>query len=75
MLCALPDQILARQQVLGRTGGLHAAAIFDAKGEMLAIREDIGRHNAVDKFVGWALFEGMLQLANHVLMVSGRGGG
>ena len=74
MLCALPDQILARQQVLGRTGGLHAAAIFDAKGEMLAIREDIGRHNAMDKIVGWALFEGMLQLANHVLMVSGRGG-
>jgi FdhD protein len=74
MLCALPDQLRASQSTFDRTGGLHAAALFSAAGSLLALREDIGRHNAVDKIVGWALVSGLLPLANHVLMVSGRGG-
>jgi FdhD protein len=74
VLCALPGKLRAEQEVFGRTGGLHAAALFTGSGELIALREDIGRHNAVDKVVGWALLEGRLPLANCVLMVSGRGG-
>jgi FdhD protein len=74
VLCALPDKLRAEQEVFGRTGGLHAAALFSASGELIALREDIGRHNAVDKVVGWALLEGRLPLSEYVLMVSGRGG-
>jgi FdhD protein len=74
VMCGLPDRLRGQQEVFGRTGGLHAAALFDAAGTALAAREDIGRHNAVDKIVGWALFEGRLPLSQHVLMVSGRGG-
>lgn len=73
-ICAMPEKLRASQQVFGRTGGLHAAGLFDTKGELLAEREDIGRHNAVDKIVGWALREGRLPLSECVLMVSGRGG-
>jgi FdhD protein len=74
LLCQLPDRLRERQQVFGRTGGLHAAALFDAAGELLIAREDIGRHNAVDKTIGWALLEKRLPLSNHVMVVSGRGG-
>jgi FdhD protein len=74
VLCELPARLLGRQQVFGRTGGLHGAALFNAAGELLVAREDIGRHNAVDKAIGWALLEKRLPLSNHVLMVSGRGG-
>lgn len=74
LLVALPERLRAEQQVFGRTGGLHAAALFDASGALLAVREDIGRHNAVDKIIGWALLENRLPLSAHVLMVSGRGG-
>lgn len=74
VLCELPGRLRAQQKVFGQTGGLHAAALFDAAGELLVLREDIGRHNAVDKVVGWALIEGMLPLSSHVLTVSGRGG-
>jgi len=74
ILCGLPEKLRASQQVFGYTGGLHAAALFDANGQLLVLREDIGRHNAVDKVVGWALFNQSLPLSNHVLMVSGRGG-
>jgi FdhD protein len=74
LLCTLPERLRSEQEVFGRTGGLHAAALFDADGKLLTLREDIGRHNAVDKVVGWALLEGRLPLANHVLLVSGRGG-
>ena len=74
MLCELPARLRAHQATFDRTGGLHAAALFDASGALVEVREDIGRHNAVDKIVGWALLAGKLPLAEHVLMVSGRGG-
>jgi FdhD protein len=74
LLCTLPDKLRAAQTIFGRTGGLHAAGLFGAEGELIAVREDVGRHNAVDKIAGWALLNGRLPLANHALMVSGRGG-
>jgi FdhD protein len=74
LLCRLPETLRAEQTVFNRTGGLHAAALFDATGALVLVREDIGRHNAVDKVIGWALNEGRLPLNRHVLMVSGRGG-
>ncbi|HEV2134045.1 MAG TPA: formate dehydrogenase accessory sulfurtransferase FdhD [Terracidiphilus sp.] len=74
ILCRLPDRLRERQKIFGRTGGLHAAALFNAAGELLELREDIGRHNAVDKLIGWALLSGLMPLSNHVMMVSGRGG-
>ncbi|MFC9976395.1 formate dehydrogenase accessory sulfurtransferase FdhD [Spirillospora sp. NPDC127200] len=72
LLAELPDRLRAAQRVFDRTGGLHAAGLFDGAGELLALREDVGRHNAVDKVVGHALRQGLLPLAGHVLMVSGR---
>jgi len=74
ILCRLPDLARGSQEAFGRTGGLHAAALFDAEGRLLVLREDIGRHNAVDKVIGWALLAGRLPLGDCVLMVSGRGG-
>jgi FdhD protein len=74
VLCRLPETLREEQAVFSRTGGLHAAALFDETGALLAAREDIGRHNAVDKIVGWALLDGRLPLSAHILMVSGRGG-
>jgi FdhD protein len=74
VLCGLPATLRTKQEVFGRTGGLHAAGVFSANGELIVEREDIGRHNAVDKIVGWALREGRLPLSECVLMVSGRGG-
>ncbi len=71
-LLALPDRLRAAQAVFDRTGGLHAAGLFTAEGELVALREDVGRHNAVDKVVGDAVRAGRLPLAGHVLMVSGR---
>jgi FdhD protein len=72
VLAALPDRLRAAQRVFEKTGGLHAAGLFDAAGELLVLREDVGRHNAVDKVVGWALREGRLPLRGAVLLVSGR---
>lgn len=71
-LVALPDRLRAAQRLFERTGGLHAAGLFDADGELVCVREDVGRHNAVDKVVGWAARAGRLPLRGHVLMVSGR---
>jgi len=69
---ALPEKLREAQGLFDATGGLHAAALFDDKGELLALREDVGRHNATDKLVGWALLEGRLPLSDHIVMVSGR---
>jgi len=73
MLASLPERLGERQSVFERTGGLHAAGLFDAaSGEPVVVREDVGRHNAVDKVVGWALLADRLPLHGHVLVVSGR---
>jgi FdhD protein len=69
---ALPDKLREAQGLFEATGGLHAAALFDAEGNLVALREDVGRHNATDKLVGWALLEGRLPLGGHIVMVSGR---
>ncbi len=72
VLYGLPGALRAGQGVFGKTGGLHAAGLFTAEGETVVVREDVGRHNAVDKLVGWAAMNGRLPLSGHVLMVSGR---
>ncbi|MEU6780802.1 formate dehydrogenase accessory sulfurtransferase FdhD [Nonomuraea angiospora] len=71
-VAALPDRLRAAQRVFDRTGGLHAAGLFTSDGEPLCVREDVGRHNAVDKLLGWALRNDRLPLRGTVLMVSGR---
>jgi FdhD protein len=71
-LAALPDALRAGQRGFDRTGGVHAAGLFTASGQLVTLREDIGRHNAVDKVVGWALRNDRLPLAGHLLLVSGR---
>lgn len=72
-IAALPDRLRAEQAAFDKTGGLHAAALFDAdSGELLVLREDVGRHNAVDKVVGWALLNDRLPLRRQILQVSGR---
>ncbi|HEY8588274.1 MAG TPA: formate dehydrogenase accessory sulfurtransferase FdhD [Naasia sp.] len=72
LLAALPDELRAGQTAFDRTGGVHAAGLFTFDGELLCLREDVGRHNAVDKVVGWALRDGRLPLGDTVLQVSGR---
>ena len=71
-LLALSEKLRAGQRVFAATGGLHGAAIFSLDGTMLAIREDVGRHNAVDKVIGYALTNAMVPLSHHIMMVSGR---
>ena len=72
LITSLPDKLRAAQGVFETTGGLHAAALFDANGSLLAVREDVGRHNALDKLIGWALMNGKLPLQDAIVMVSGR---
>ncbi|HEY6788675.1 MAG TPA: formate dehydrogenase accessory sulfurtransferase FdhD [Trebonia sp.] len=72
VLACLPDRLRDAQRVFARTGGLHAAGLFTATGELMAVREDVGRHNAVDKVVGRALLDDRLPLAGRILLVSGR---
>lgn len=71
-LTQLPDLLRNAQRVFARTGGLHAAGLFTADGDLVCMREDVGRHNAVDKVVGWAVRNASLPLAGHALLVSGR---
>jgi FdhD protein len=72
VLSALPESLRAQQGVFDRTGGLHAVGLFTADGSAVVVREDVGRHNAFDKVVGWALREERLPLSEHIAMVSGR---
>lgn len=74
VLCGLPEALRDVQTIFARTGGLHAAALFNAGGTLQVIREDVGRHNTVDKVVGWAVVEGRVPLTSSVLLVSGRDG-
>lgn len=72
ILTELPQALQDGQQLFERTGGLHAAALFDASGQLLALREDVGRHNALDKLIGWGLLNGQLPFHNKIILVSGR---
>lgn len=72
LLMQLPEKLRAHQTEFSRTGGLHAAGVFDLNGNLIVSREDIGRHNAVDKVLGYGLLNGLLPYDRHVLIVSGR---
>ncbi len=74
VLCRLPDKLCESQAAFSRTGAIHAAGLFNTAGELLVLREDVGRHNAVDKAIGWALANDLIPLRDTVLLVSGRGG-
>lgn len=71
-LLSMPDLLRDNQPTFERTGGVHAAGLFTADGDVVVVREDVGRHNAVDKVIGWAMQQGLLPLRGHVLQVSGR---
>jgi FdhD protein len=72
LVSALPDRLREQQRAFAATGGLHATGLFDSEGELLCLREDVGRHNALDKVVGWAFGQSLLPLARQILCVSGR---
>lgn len=72
ILRTLPERLIPEQTAFSKTGGVHAAALFNLQGELVILREDVGRHNAVDKVLGWAFLNRNLPLADYILMVSGR---
>ena len=72
VLLALPQRLSPKQETFKSTGGLHACALFDGSGKLLAVREDVGRHNALDKLLGWALLEKRAPLHGHIVLLSGR---
>ncbi len=72
LIASLPDKLRAAQETFAKTGGLHASGLFDLAGNLLVLREDVGRHNALDKILGHALMHGLLPLDQHILLVSGR---
>ncbi|MEO6846579.1 MAG: formate dehydrogenase accessory sulfurtransferase FdhD, partial [Chthoniobacterales bacterium] len=72
VIAQLPEKLAAQQKAFHETGGLHASALFDLDGNLLAVREDVGRHNALDKVIGHAFFEDKLPLNKTILLVSGR---
>jgi FdhD protein len=72
LLYSLPALLQEKQAIFGATGGLHAASLFDRHGQLTALREDIGRHNALDKVIGYALHQGLLPLSSSILLLSGR---
>jgi FdhD protein len=72
LLCKLPDILRNKQRIFEDTGGLHASALFDAEGNILLLREDVGRHNALDKLIGAAMVDSRLPLSTHILLLSGR---
>ena len=72
LITSLPDKLRDTQGLFEATGGLHAAALFTKEGELLALREDVGRHNALDKLLGWAFLENLLPLSEHIVLLSGR---
>ena len=72
LVAGLPDRLREAQPTFAATGGLHATGLFSAEGELLAVREDVGRHNAMDKVIGWAFGAGLLPLGKNILCVSGR---
>lgn len=72
VLAALPDRLRAGQPTFAKTGGVHASGLFTPDGTLVAVREDVGRHNALDKLIGWALSESRVPLSDHLLLVSGR---
>ena len=74
VLAALPEKMKSQQNIFSKTGGLHAAGIVDPKGNFLVVREDVGRHNAVDKVIGFALMQDLIPLKGYSLVISGRGG-
>lgn len=72
VILALPQSLAHAQQTFQRTGGLHACGLFDLNGNLVVLREDVGRHNALDKIIGWALLDGRLPLREHIVLLSGR---
>jgi FdhD protein len=72
LIAELPNRLLGAQRAFAATGGLHATGLFSSRGDLLCVREDVGRHNAMDKVVGWSFLEGLIPLSEHLLCVSGR---